>query len=109
MTSSKHYAVLAHSSGQFRIPVMYELHGGVARGLCDVRALPPEIRCLFDEFEELVNGQTLSCLSDVMKRINDWNWHAEVEGGERMGIEDLQVFPSKQVFSCRFMSERRDY
>jgi len=55
---------------------------------------PPELRKLFDEFEEIVNEQSLSFLNEIQEKIGANRIKAIFEDGSEIDIKDLQVYPS---------------
>ena len=63
-------------------------------GTIDLRESPPEQRALFEEFEEVVNGQMFAFLDDVQQRLESLRLRAVFEGGQEARLTDLQVFPS---------------
>jgi hypothetical protein len=62
-------------------------------GTIDPRDTPADIRALFDEFEEIVNGQMFS-LDEIQEKTGALNITAEFENGFGVHVRDLQVFPS---------------
>ena len=55
---------------------------------------PPDLRQLFEEYEELVEGQVLSRLDDVEGRIAALGLRIVFDEGTEAGVDDLQVYPS---------------
>jgi hypothetical protein len=63
-------------------------------GTIDLRDTPANLRALFDEFEEIVNGQMFSFLDEIEEKITSVPVKAVFENGQEMDIKDLQVFPT---------------
>lgn len=75
--------------------------GGYYGGTIDLHGTPPELRALFDEFEEVVNGQMFAFLDDVQARIAAHPVRAVFEDGCEVPVKDLQVFPGTGDVSFR--------
>jgi hypothetical protein len=80
--------------------------GGYFGGTIDLRSTPAELRALFEEFEEIVNGQMFVFLDEVQERIGALPIRAVFDDGSETSIEDLQVFPSTGDVSFRLGGER---
>ena len=63
--------------------------------------LPDDLRRVFAEFEEVVEGQMFSLLNSLEERIRTAQLRAAWAGGETTPAEDLQVFPSTGAISFR--------
>jgi hypothetical protein len=63
--------------------------------------LPDDLRTLFVEFEEVVEGQLFSLLDQVEMRIRDAGLRFRWENGATTQAEDLQVFPSTGAMMFR--------
>lgn len=72
-------------------------------GAVDLEGIPPSVRALFEEFEEIVNGQMFSFLDDIQERIRNLGIKAVLENGTQRGILDLQVYPCQGDVSFRLM------
>jgi hypothetical protein len=68
-------------------------------GTVDLTPMPPQARELFEEFEEIVNGQMLSLVDDVADRIAALRVHAVFDNGDTAEVRDLQVFPGDGTIS----------
>lgn len=73
-------------------------------GTIDLRATPAELRALFAELEEVVNGQMFSFLDDIQGRIAATPILAAFDEVTVVPIDDLQVFPSTGDISFRVRS-----
>ena len=62
-------------------------------GTIDLKHTPAELRVLFDEFEEIVNGQMFVFLDDIREKIGSVPITAVFDDGSEVGVKDLQVFP----------------
>lgn len=75
--------------------------GAYFGGTIDLAATPTNIRALFEEFEEIVNGQMFALLDGVQDRIAALRLKAVCESTEEVAIGDLQAFPSTGDVSFR--------
>jgi hypothetical protein len=67
---------------------------GVWEGTIDLQGMPTEMRRLFEEFEEIVNGQMFSFLEDIQKKITALRLKGVYEDGLEANLHDLQIYPS---------------
>ncbi len=72
-------------------------------GTIDLRMTPVELRALFDEFEEIVNGQMFVFLDDIQEKIGALPIKAVFDDGSEVYVKDLQVFPSTGDVSLRLV------
>ena|ERR1700730_18279188 len=63
-------------------------------GTIDLSCAPSAVLSLFEEFEEVVNGQLFSFLDDIQGKIASLPIQAVLDNGVEMRVEDLQVYPS---------------
>jgi hypothetical protein len=63
-------------------------------GAIDLTATPARLRAIFDEFEEIVNGQMFSFLDEIQAKVRALGLTAEFEDNFTAPANDLQVFPS---------------
>jgi hypothetical protein len=63
-------------------------------GIIDLGRIPADLRSLFEEYEEIVNGQMLSFLDDIQRRIDGLNLQVAVEGASPERVTNLQIYPS---------------
>jgi hypothetical protein len=63
-------------------------------GTIDLRETPPSLRALFEEFEEIVNGQMFTFLDNIQERIGALPFKVVFDNGQEVYVKDLQVFPS---------------
>ncbi len=63
-------------------------------GTIDLRGTPASLCALFEEFEEIVNGQMFSFLNEIQEKLASVHVKAVFENGEEVEVKDLQVFPS---------------
>lgn len=78
--------------------------GGHHGGSIDLGHTPAELRDLFDEFEEIVNGQMFVFLDEIQERIRALRLKAVFDDGTEVDVNDLQVFPSAGDVSFRPVS-----
>ncbi len=72
-------------------------------GTIDLHPAPANLRSLFEEFEEIVNGQMFAFLDDLQEKIAAWRIKAHFEDGSEFYVKDLQVFPSTGDVSFRLV------
>ncbi len=70
-------------------------------GTVDLRLTPPSLRALFDEFEEVVDGQMFVFLDDIQDKIGAVVVKAVFDDGSERPVKDLQVFPRTGDVSFR--------
>ena len=70
-------------------------------GTVDLRSTPHSLRVLFDEFEEIVNGQMFSFLDEIQAKIGSLSIKVLFDDGFEDSVKDLQVFPSTGDVSFR--------
>lgn len=75
--------------------------GSYYGGTIDLHRTPPELGVLFDEFEEIVNGQMFAFLDAIQAKIEALRIKAVFDDGLEECIKDLQVFPSTGDVSFR--------
>lgn len=63
-------------------------------GTIDLRLTPTNLRALFDEFEEVVNGQMFVFLVEIQEKIGALAIKAVFDDESEGSVKDLQVFPS---------------
>lgn len=63
-------------------------------GTVDLHNAPANMRSLFDEFEECVNGQMFSFLDGIGEKIASLGIRVQLDDDFEAAIDDLQVFPS---------------
>src|SRR5688500_3869063 len=75
--------------------------GAYFGGTIDLAETPSALRALFDEFEEIVNGQMLSFLDAIQERLAAPSPRAVFDTGREAYVRDLQVFPSTRDVSFK--------
>lgn len=73
-------------------------------GTIDLRSTPAGLRALFEEFEEIVNGQMFVFLDDIQDKIGVVPIKAVFDDGSEVPVTDLQVFPATGDVSFRLVS-----
>jgi hypothetical protein len=64
-------------------------------------ATPPQLRQLFEQFEEVVEGQMFSLLDAIEEKIGSIPLRAVFDNGTEAYVADFQVFPSTKAGSFR--------
>jgi hypothetical protein len=75
--------------------------GGHYGGTIDLRSTPADLRALFEEFEEIVNGQMFVFLDEIQERIGSFPIRAVFDDGLEVSVKDLQVFPGTNDLSFK--------
>jgi len=75
-------------------------------GTIQVRDLPVATRNLFEEFEEIVNGQMLSFLDDIQARVAALRVKVVFDDGHESALDDLQIYPSTGDVSFKLATPR---
>jgi hypothetical protein len=75
--------------------------GNHYEGTIDLRITPPEILAVFEEFEEIVNGQMFAFLDEIQERIAALALKVVFDDGAEADIQDLQVFAHAGDVSLR--------
>ena len=63
-------------------------------GAINLQLTPVKLHQLFDEFEEIVNGQMFVFLDEIQEKIGALTIKAVFDDGSEVGINDLQVYPT---------------
>lgn len=80
------------------------LEGDHFSGAIDLSSMPESMLRIFEEFEELVNGQIFSLLDDMEQRITDLSIRVAFDDGSEAFVEDLQIYPSTGLISFKVAS-----
>jgi hypothetical protein len=67
----------------------------------------PEILSVFEEWEEIVNGQMLSFLDEIQQKISRLSILAVFEDGRTFWTRDLQIYPSTSEISFKTLEVPR--
>src|SRR5436309_12646396 len=70
-------------------------------GTISLDTIPPQLRQLFEQFEEIVEGQMFSLLDDIEEKIGAIPLRVFFENGAEADVTDLQVFPSTKAVSFK--------
>jgi hypothetical protein len=70
-------------------------------GIIDLGQMPRHLRAVFDEFEEVVNGQMFSFLGEIQGKVAALPIKAVFDNGCEIRIQDLQIFPTGGGVSFR--------
>jgi hypothetical protein len=63
-------------------------------GKISLEQSPPELKRLFEEYEEIVEGQMFGLLDSIEAKVGAIPFRVSFEDGGEAHVEDLQVFPS---------------
>ena len=85
---------LIDQSGKVVATAQVADEGAYYGGTIDLSRTPASLRALFEEFEEIVNGQMFAFLDDIRERIGSLSIKAAFDTGHEVYMTDLQVFPS---------------
>jgi hypothetical protein len=70
-------------------------------GTISLESTPPDMKRLFEEYEEIVEGQVLSLLDEIEDKIATLRLQAVFDNGLHASICDLQVFPTTHSVSFK--------
>jgi hypothetical protein len=85
-----------------RIAVLnVELSGDRYRGTICLDAMPPELKHLFEEFEENVEGQMFNLADEIEEKIGAIPLRVGFPNNTEACVEDLQVYPSTKRVSFK--------
>jgi hypothetical protein len=70
-------------------------------GTIDLSETPASLLAMFEEFEEIVNGQMFAFLDDIQEKISGLPLKVRFEAGHEAYVKDLQVFPSTRDVSFK--------
>jgi hypothetical protein len=73
-------------------------------GTIDLSCTPASLRALFEDFDEIVNGQMFSVLEEIQNKIDSWQIKALFDNGLEANVRDLQVYPSTGDISFQLAS-----
>lgn len=77
------------------------LIGDCYRGTICLDATPPELKRLFEEFEENVEGQMFALADEIEEKIGVIPLKVVFSNGMEACVEDLQVYPSTKRVSFK--------
>jgi hypothetical protein len=77
------------------------LSGDLYRGTICLNAVPPQLKHLFEEFEENVEGQMYSLADEIEDSIGKIPLRVAFADGMEAYVEDLQVYPSTKRVSFK--------
>lgn len=77
------------------------LTGDLYSGTISLDATPPQLKRLFEEFEEIVEGQMFSLADEVEEKIGAIPLRVVFGNGMEAYVQDLQVFPSTNRVSFK--------
>jgi hypothetical protein len=76
--------------------------GGRYEGAVDLTRTPVGLRALFEEYEEIVNGQMFSFLDEIEDKITALPLKAALDNnGAEASVRELQVYPSTGEISFK--------
>ncbi len=78
-----------------------EFSGDRYRGTICLDATPPDLKQLFEEYEENVEGQMFTLADEVEDRIGDIPLKIVFPNGKEACVEDLQVYPTTKRVSFK--------
>ncbi|HEV3385852.1 MAG TPA: hypothetical protein VG097_13630 [Gemmata sp.] len=77
------------------------LVGDHFEGTISLEATPPQLKRLFREYEEIVEGQTFSLLDEIEQKLNALQVRTVFDDGSVVNVCDLQIFPSTNSVSFK--------
>ena len=73
--------------------------GDLFRGTICLDATPPELEQLFQEFEQMVEGQVFNVADEIEEKIGRLRLRVAFANGPEVEVSDLQVYPSTKRVS----------
>jgi hypothetical protein len=73
--------------------------GSHYEGDVSLDATPSNLMKLFEQYEEIVEGQMFGLLDSIEENIADAGLRVAFEDGTEADVDDLQVFPSRKAIS----------
>lgn len=70
-------------------------------GTISLELTPLHLKQLFEEYEEIVEGQIFSLLNEIEERIGTIPLRAVFDNGSEAAVCDLQVFPTTRSVSFK--------
>ncbi len=77
------------------------LVGDHFEGTISLESTPSSVRQVFQQFEEIVEGQIFGLLDDIEEKIGAMSLQTVFEDGSAASVCDLQVFPSTGAVSFK--------
>src|SRR5687768_13441101 len=71
------------------------------QGTISLEETPPQLKHLFEEFEEMVEGQMFELAEEIEEKIAMMPLKAVFEDGTEARVEELQVFPRTKRVSFK--------
>ena len=75
--------------------------GDLYSGTICLDATPPELGRLFQEFEEMVEGQVFSVADEIEEKIARLRLRVVFAGGEGAEVADLHVYPNTNAVTFK--------
>jgi hypothetical protein len=70
-------------------------------GSISLESTHPQLKRLFEEYEEIVEGQVLGLLDEIEQKINTLQVRTVFDDGSMTNVCDLQVYPSTNSVSFK--------
>ena len=70
-------------------------------GAISLDSTPPQLKLLFEEYEEIVEGQIFSLQDEIEEKISSISIRAVFDNGSMADVCDLQVFPTTRLISFK--------
>lgn len=100
-----HNVKLIDSSRQVVAVAQLAVAENAYRGQIDLGRMPADLRTLFNEFEDVVNGQMFSLADEVEDKIASLGIRAVFDNGREYYVKNLQIFPCTGEVSLKLASE----
>src|SRR2546425_1043022 len=92
--------LIDQKSAQVAVLDVHDCNGHF-EGTISLDPAPPALRQMFEQFEEVVEGQMFTLLDDIEAKIAALPLRVVLEDGKVACVADLQVFPSRKAVSLR--------
>lgn len=74
-------------------------------GQIDPHSISTSLRQIFEEYEEIVNGQMFSLLDEIEEQINALQLKVSFNEGDEAATEDLQIYPTTKRISFKLVKD----
>lgn len=81
------------------------LVGHLYRGTISFDVTPAKLKRLFEEFEELVEGQVFNLADEIEEKIGELSLRVVFANGSEVPVDELQVYPSTKRVSFKILQE----
>jgi hypothetical protein len=81
--------------------------GAHYEGTISLEQTPPQLKQLFEEYEEVIEGQMFSLLDRIEEKVGGIPFKVSFDDGTVACVDDLQIFPSTGAVSFKTRQRTR--